>query len=324
LLCLLATALHAQSQLQRFEFTRPEMGSVFRISMYAASESEAKVASDAAFTRVEALNQICSDYLPDSELIQLCRAGEMKVSDDLLSVVERSQNLARLTDGAFDISVGHLTNLWRRSRRKAALPSDEQLHNALALTDWRSVTVDSEAKRITLKKPKMQLDLGGIAKGFAADAALQVLKLRGIHSAVVAASGDLAVGAAPPGERGWEVSIRTFEAPEETDKLIKLRLQHCGISTSGDLHQSIEIGGQRYSHIVDPKTGLGLTNRIACSVIASDATTSDGLATAMCVLGVEKGMKVLESQANIEARFAEFSAQGSLRTTTTPKLPTTN
>jgi thiamine biosynthesis lipoprotein len=194
----------------------------------------------------------------------------------------------------------------------------------LALTDWRSVTVDAEAKRITLKKPKMQLDLGGIAKGFAADAALKVLELRGIDSAVVAASGDLAVGAAPPGERGWDVSIRTFEAPEQTDKLIKLRLQHCGISTSGDLHQAIEINGQRYSHIIDPKTGLGLTNRIACSVIAPDATTSDGLATAMCVLGVERGTRVLKSKTEIEARFAEFDAEGKVRTTTTPKFPSTN
>ncbi len=318
LLCCIASALFAQNDLLRFEFSRPEMGTVFGITLYAESATKAKTASDAAFARVEALNKICSDYLPDSELIRLCQAGEAKVSDDLFEVVQRSQDIAEMCDGAFDISVGHLTNLWRRSKRKGTLPTEEQLSHAKALTDWRAIVLNTATKQIRLTRPKMQLDLGGIAKGFAADAALRVIEGQGIHRAVVAASGDMAFGDPPPGEPGWEVSLRTFDAPEATDKLFKLKLTRCGVSTSGDLHQSIEINGQRYSHIVDAKTGLGLTRRIACSVIAPDATTSDALATTLCVLGVEAGTELLATQKQIKARFAEPGENGAVKTTVTP------
>ena len=289
--------------LERYEFTQPAMGTLFRITCYADSQSQAQGAADAAFQRVQALNAICSDYLPDSELIRLCRAGEMVASTDLFRVIQRSQELAKATNGAFDITVGHYANLWRRAKRKGTLPSEDQLAKARELTGWQLVQLNARTQRIKLAKPGMQLDLGGIAKGYAADAALQVLKAKGIARAVVAASGDLAIGDAPPDSPGWEVKLRTFEAPEATDKLITLRLKNCGVSTSGDLHQFIEIGGQRYSHIIDPGTGLGLTTRRACSVIAPDCTTSDALATALCVLGPERANQLLKKMPDVQARW---------------------
>jgi len=303
--------------LERCEFSQPAMGTLFRITCYADSQAQAQGAAETAFQRVQALNAICSDYLPDSELIRLCRVGELVVSPDLLDVIQRSLDFAKVSNGAFDITVGHYANLWRRAKRKGTLPTPDKLAKAKALTGWQYVQLDPKTKRIILAKPGMQLDLGGIAKGYAADEALKVLKARGIASAVVAASGDLAIGDAPPGEQGWEVKLRTFEAPEATDKLTTLRLKNCGVSTSGDLHQFIEIGGQRYSHIIDPSTGLGLTERRACSVIAPDCTTSDALATALCVLGVDRGMALLRTQLQVQARMIEFGKEVS----TTPGWP---
>lgn len=322
LLCLAFAAVIARAEvaLQRFEFSQPEMGSVMRISLYAKDAASAKEASDAAFERVAHLNQVCSDYLPDSELIQLCRAGSMAASDDLFRVVAVSQDIAAKTDGAFDITCGHYTQLWRRMKRKAMLPDEAVLEKARAVTGWKLVTLEATTKRIVLTKSGMQLDLGGIAKGFAADEALHVLQQHGIARAVVAASGDMAVGDAPPGEAGWPISLRTFEAPEARDRLITLLLTHCGVSTSGDLHQAIEINGKRYSHIVDPATGLGLTARIACSVIASNATTSDALATAMCVLGVQRGLAVVPAFPGVRVRFATLDAER-VRITASPDFP---
>jgi len=309
LLLLLVACMAGQAwALERYEFTQPAMGTLFRITCYADSQAQAQGAADAAFQRVQALNAICSDYLPDSELIRLCRAGEMTASQDLLAVIQRSEELAKATDGAFDITVGHYANLWRRAKRKGVLPTSEHLTKAKLVTGWQQVRLDAKTRRITLAKPGMQLDLGGIAKGYAADAALQVLKTQGIACAVVAASGDLAIGDPPPNASGWEVKLRTFEAPEATDQLVTLRLKNCGVSTSGDLHQFIEIGGQRYSHIIDPSTGLGLTERRACSVIAPDCTTSDALATALCVLGTERGNELLKTMPGVQARWPRGGA----------------
>jgi thiamine biosynthesis lipoprotein len=321
LLLVIAGCLRAEPVLKRFSFQQAAMGTVFKIDLFAKDEATAASASAAAFERVEALNRICSDYLPDSELIRLCQAGSMKVSDDLFRILDISRTIAKQTGGAFDPTIGHLTNLWRRSKRKGILPTDAQLIKAKALTKWRYLMLDDKTKEVTLAMPGMQLDLGGIAKGFAADEALAVLKLHGITRAVVSASGDLAIGDPPPGEAGWEIGLRTFEAAESQDKQIKLRLANCGVSTSGDLHQWTEIDGVRYSHIIQPATGLGLTQRIACSVIAPNATTSDALATTMCVLGREKGGAVLPLFEKTSARFVDLDAEGKVRETKTPGFP---
>jgi len=197
--------------------------------------------------------------------------------------------------GRLSITCGRYSQLWRRMKRKGVLPDAGQLLQSTCRHGMETSHHQPDHAANRLGKPGMQLDLGGIAKGFAADEALRVLQQQGITRAVVAASGDMAIGDAPPGEIGWPITLRTFEAADGKDRLITVRLTHCGVSTSGDLHQSIEITGKHYSHIVDPGTGLGLTARIACSVIAPNATLSDALATAMCVLGVQRGLETLPS-----------------------------
>jgi thiamine biosynthesis lipoprotein len=137
----------------------------------------------------------------------------------------------------------------------------------------------------------MRLDLGGIAKGYAADAAIEVLRSHGIDRALVAASGDIAVAKAPPGKKGWSVEISGLN-----ERLKRpLLLEDAAVSTSGDTEQFIEVDGVRYSHIVSPWTGLGLTNRIQATIISRHATTTDALGTAVCVLGAKRGLKVVNS-----------------------------
>jgi thiamine biosynthesis lipoprotein len=294
--------------LERFDFSAPLMATTFRISLHADTKAEAEAAADAAFKRIAALNAVFSDYEPNSELMQLCNAGPnmpFKASDDLFTLISYSLEFARLTEGALDITCGNLTHLWRRTKRTHKLPPADRLQQALAATDWRAVQLDAKAHTITLLKPGMLLDLGGIAKGYAADAGLRVLREHGVTRALVMAGGDIAIGDPPPGEDAWEIKLRQFASPKPEEDLATVRLHNCGVSTSGDLYQFTEIEGTRYSHIVSPQTGMGLTERIACSVIAPDCMTSDALDTAICVMGKELGLKMAAQVKGVTVKFAK-------------------
>jgi thiamine biosynthesis lipoprotein len=268
---------------RRFSFERPLMGTRFSIICHGAEEAAAKDAADEAFAVGERVNAVASDYLPDSELMRLPAGGEaVAVSPLLAGLLDVSREMAERSDGAFDPTLGPLSRLWRESRRTGTLPDAGKLAEARAASGWQALEVDAKARTVRLMKPGMQLDLGGIAKGFAADRMFEVMKKRGFASTCIAAGGDLRLGDPPPGKTGWKVGLKTFD-PGKPEEVVEL--SNCAVSTSGDLHQFVEIGGKRYSHIVDPRTGLGLTERIAVSVIAPTATLSDALATACCVKG---------------------------------------
>lgn len=284
------------------------MATTFRIAVHAETQAQASAAADAAFKRIADLNAVCSDYEPNSELMQLCNTGPnkpFKASEDLFSIVSRALELSRLTEGAFDITCGNLSHLWRRTKRTHKLPPADRLQQALTSTDWHAVQLDAKSHTITLLKPGMLLDLGGIAKGYAADAGLRLLREHAITRALVMAGGDIAIGDPPPGTDAWEIKLRQFASANAEEDLTTVRLHNCAVSTSGDLYQYTEIDGTRYSHIVSPFTGLGLKERIACSVIAPDCTTSDALATAMCVLGRKRGEETAAKAKGVTTRFAQ-------------------
>jgi thiamine biosynthesis lipoprotein len=283
--------------LRRFEFSRPQMGVPFRIVLYASDTNTAHAAAEAAFARVSALNDKLSDYEYDSELSRLSRSSgsgtNVPVSPELWLVLSRAQDLAARTDGAFDVTVGPFVSLWRKARREKRLPDPERLAEARAAVGYRHLVLDPKHRTALLRQPFMRLDLGAIAKGYAADEALKTLRLRGVRRAMVAAAGDIAAGDPPPGKTGWRIAIAALDvtnAPPERHVLIR----NCGLSTSGDLFQHLEIDGVRYSHIVDPRTGLGLTDHSLITVIARDDITADSLDTAVSVLGPERGLKLVE------------------------------
>ncbi len=295
-LCAGAIASPAPHNLSRYEFKSPHMGTLFTITLCATNALIAEQAADAAFKRIAALEDTLSDYQADSELNLLCEkpvGKPVNVSEDLFDVLRLSREISKLSDGTFDVTMGPYVRLWRFARKRKVLPGAAELQSARAAVGYRKLKLDERAHTVTLLAPGMRLDVGGVAKGYSADEAMKVLNRYGISSALVAASGDIAVGEAPPGQPGWRVGITGVGA--NTNRVEHtLILQHAGISTSGDSEQFIEIDGKRYSHILDPKTGLGLTNRIQATVVAPDASHSDPLATAVCILGVTKGMRMIE------------------------------
>lgn len=283
--------------LRRYEFSRIEMAVDFRIVLYAERDDAAQQAADAAFERIARLNGIFSDYDAESELRKLCEtAGQgqsVAVSDDLWNVFEKAQHLAELSEGAFDITCGNVVRLWRRARRQREWPPENRLEEALRTTGRDLLRLDPRQRTAELMRPGMRLDLGGIAKGYATAAALEVLRRRGIGMAMIDAGGDLCLGDAPPGAAGWSVGVAP-RGPNGPPRWI-LSAERRAVATSGDMWQFVVIDGKRYSHIVDPRTGVGLTNRLHCTIVHPDGPTADALATAVSVLGKERGLKLIES-----------------------------
>jgi FAD:protein FMN transferase len=289
---------------QRFEFRQPHMGVPFRIVLYATNDAHARIAADAAFARIADLNAKLSDYDLESELSKLSRtSGQghfVAVSDDVWRVLETSQRWAKRTGGAFDITVGPVVNLWRHARRMQQLPRADRLSEMRARVGYTNLVLDPKNRSALLRVPEMRLDLGGIAKGFAADEALKTLREHGVVRALVAAAGDIRLGDPPPGVRGWKIELDSGDT-NATPKL--LLLSRAGVSTSGDAFQFLEIDGIRYSHIVDPRTGLGVTNSAIVAVIAPDGMAADALATAVSVLGPTEGLRLVKSTPRTAVRI---------------------
>lgn len=276
------------SATEKFTFHRPLMGTRFTVACFADDHATADRAANAAFAIAEKLNAVASDYLPTSELALLSThpvGRPIPLSLLLYDLLHHSRRLAKATNGVFDPTLGPLTRLWRTCRTQRRLPTPAELATARAASGWQYFTLNPDTRSVTLHRPNMAFDLGGIAKGFAADLMLDSLTAAGFPQSLIAAGGDVRLGAAPPGREGWRVALRTFD-PARSDEI--LVLSHAAVSTSGDLYQSIEIDGRSYSHILDPGTGLGLTHRLAASVVADEAKWSDPLATAACVLGAER------------------------------------
>lgn len=292
--------------LLRFEFEQAQMGLPFRILLYAESQAHADTAVRAAFARVAELNQVFSDYEDDSELTLLSRSSgsgrAMAVSEELWRLLDVAQTMSHRSDGAFDITVGPLVQVWRRARRQREMPSAEVIAEAKMRVGWQKLVLDPRGRTAKLLVPGMRLDLGSIAKGRALDEALRVLRGHGITRALVTGSGDMAIGDPPPGRAGWRIELAPLDTPAAPPTRF-LTLRNCGFATSGDLFQHVELGGKRYSHIVDPHTGLGMTDHSLAVVVALNCVTANSLSTTACVVGPTRGLALVNATPRASARI---------------------
>ena len=273
----------APAQEVRREFAELHMGVAVRIELYAPDDAAARQAARAAYARIAELEDIMSDYRPESEVRRLAeRPGSaVPVSEPLFTVLVRALQLARQSDGAFDPTVGPFVALWRRARRTGRLPTPVELDSAARRVGWRKVRADSAGRSIRLDTAGMRLDLGGIAKGYILDQALLVLGRHGVTRSLIQAGGDIVAGDPPPGLPGWRVDVPGAGPVVRTRAAA---LARAALSLSGDTEQFVIVDGVRYSHVVDPRTGVGLTSRRQAAVVAADGLTADGLSTALTVL----------------------------------------
>lgn len=265
----------------RYEFTELHMGMAVTIVLHANDEDAARQAARAGFDRIAELEDVLSDYRAGSEVRQLARRAEedpdawIPVSQDLFQVLTVALEVARASEGAFDPTLGPLVALWRQTRETGRLPNRATLDSARMRVGWQFLELDAAASAVRLARPGMQLDLGGVAKGFILGEALAVLEQAGAPNAMIQSGGDIVLGEAPPARPGWEIQVGGQIGT----------LSRTAVATSGTGEQFVEIDGVRYAHLLDPHTGLGLTVTRQVTVVGPDPATADALATAAVVLG---------------------------------------
>jgi FAD:protein FMN transferase len=300
---------------QRFEFRSIHMGTKFRIVLYATDHDSAKSAADTAFALADDLNSIFSDYNPDSELSQLTLNVEpgryVPVSEHMYQLLELAQAVADESNGAFDITLGPLTHIWRDFIRgnRTDLPTEEELEAARQRTGFRNLSLNPDSRSVALNMEGMVLDAGGIAKGYAAERMSEVLLTLGYKHTMIDAGGDIVLGSAPPGSEGWKMVIPVHDH-DGLNSYVSFSLKKTAITTSGDLFQYIEHDGLRYSHIIDPSTGIGLTRQTSATVIGVNGATVDAWATALAVLGGKAGIDLLSRHTGYQARVEVVDSVG--------------
>lgn len=257
------------------------MGTEARLAFYASDTVSALAAAESAFDRIAEIDRRLSDYRVDSEVASVAgaAAGEaVRVSDDFVLLLSRALAAAEITGGAFDPTAGAVVSLWREARRTNTLPAEAARRDALEHTGWRNVALDTAARTVRPARTGIRIDFGGIAKGYAADEAILVLARHGITRALIDFGGEIVAAEPPPGETGWRVLL-TDGMPGDT-----VLLAAGAISASGDSEQFVVIDGTRYSHVVDPRTGIGLTHGRSATVRAPAGWLADMLATAATVV----------------------------------------
>lgn len=296
----------------RFEFIEIHMASPFQIVLYSTDAAAARRASRAAFDRIEALNKALSDYDPDSEISRLSASagkGPVAVGPDLFDVLDRSKRISERSGGMFDATIAPVGRLWRRARRDRKLPDPALIAHARTLVGSDKMILDPSRRTVELKVPGMKLDVGGIAKGYAAQAALEVLRQQGIRRALVGGAGDIVAGDPPPGTDGWRVAIAPVD-PRLSYRPPTLLVKNAAVSTAGDAERFVEIDGRRYSHIVNPKTGMGHEDRASVTVVAPDGGTADALETTAYLLGPERGLKLVDDTPGCAALYQRVTPEG--------------
>ncbi len=325
LIFLIINSLSTYSQTKKYTFSQPKMGSPLNITLYSDDSIKANQIATEAYKIADSLNLIYSDYLENSELSLLSKKSGIneytKVSPALWDILNLSIKASKQSKGAYDITVGSIIKLWRKARREKVLPERDVLKNTLKSVGYQFIILDSTSHSVKLLQPNTQLDLGGIAKGYVAQVIVDFCKNKGVEKVLVDAGGDLAM-AAPPAPRGGATTsdlssivpplgvggLRIGITIPNSEELIPqyLILQNQAVATSGNMYQYVEIKEKRYSHIVNPYTGLGVTHQRNVTVIAPDGATADWLATACSVLSVKKALRLIKSMPNCELLMAEI------------------
>jgi thiamine biosynthesis lipoprotein len=295
-LVILMAVVFTSSQTNIFSDSRIAMDTVVTINVVSSSKSEANKAFQKAFEEMEKLGLLINFYSDKSEISMVNKNAGIKAvhaSPETLDLVKQAIHVAELTNGDFDPSIGAITALW--DFHKKIRPEDRDIRSKLQLVSYRDIKIDENRETIFLKKKGMMIDLGGIAKGYAADKVVAILTAGGIKAALVSVAGDIRAYGVKPDGTPWKIGIQDPRPLKPSfDILAALPLRDKAISTSGDYQRFFEIDGVRYHHIMDPRTGMPARGCESVTVIADKGVLTDSLATAVFVAGPQKGFELLK------------------------------
>jgi thiamine biosynthesis lipoprotein len=275
--------------------TESIMGTEVTITVVARTNAEGAAAIDAAMAEVRRFDQMMSLYKDESEITRVnLAAGKnpVKVSPEMIEVVEHASEISKLSGGAFDVTIGPLVVLWQMRLKEGKVPTDEEITNVRSRVNYKDIVIDKKASTLFLRKPNMIMDFGGVAKGYAADKAAEVLRKRGIENGIVALAGDIRVMGHRPDGSPWRIGV---QHPREADKtLMVLDLSDKSISTSGDYERFQIVNKKRYHHVIDPRTGKPSTGMESVTVVGDSGAIVDPLTTALFILGTDKGLPIVK------------------------------
>ncbi len=285
------------------------MGTFARIVAVAMDREKADKCIEAGFEQLEMVDNSMSDYKPESELGMVNREAferEVEVSDAVFEVLEKSVNYSKKSGGAFDVTVGPLVDLFRDAKEKGIKPTQEQISEVKKKIGFEKLELDKEKRTVRFLVDGMRIDLGGIAKGYAIDKAIDAMQKGGTIGGMVDVGGDIRCFGAPPNSRDtWLIGLQDPSVEKEdlaTNKyLLVLKLTDAAIATSGDYRRFVMVGAEKYSHIIRPSAGESAKELSSVTVISESGIDADALATAVSVLGAEKGLKLIEKEPNAEA-----------------------
>ncbi len=288
-----------------YEVTFPSMGTLVSLKTFGTHAKSVEAAFTATRDEIARLAFIFTDYDEESETRKLTeddRIGKwQEVSPELWELLKVCDEWHRLSDGAFDVSVGRLSVLWRSARSKNRIPTTEQINDALKYCGWKHVELNDSDKTVKIKLKGLRLDFGAVAKGYIIERAYKFLAARDYPVSLVRAGGDLRCGLAPPGREGWRIEIENVD--ETKSERSGYLIANAAISSSGDRYQFMEVDGKRLSHVIDPRTGVGVEGPMLVTVIAETSTQADAADTAICVMGHEAGMRVAKTLPDLKVRI---------------------
>ncbi len=288
---------------------RVVMGTFSRVVVIAHSERAARKCAEAAFDVQKRIEELMSYQREDSELSRINREAADKpvpVNPLTFEVLQKSVEFGKLSDGAFDVTVGPLMDLWKAAGEANEPPTEQAIAEARTKVGYEKLILDEKHMTVRFAVKGMRIDLGGIGKGYAVDKSIEAIKKRGAIGAMVDLGGNIRCFGQPPrGQEHWRVGLQDPNvSPDEIDNskiLLILALTDQSVATSGDYRRFVEVEGAKQSHIIDTGTGRGANKLVSDTIIAPDATTADALSTAVNVLGPEKGLALIERLPDIEA-----------------------
>lgn len=288
---------------------RTVMGTFARVVAVAEDSAKAKNCIDVAFAEFDKVDKLMSRYKKDSEISEINRDGfkrAVQVSKPTFEVLKRASEISELTEGAFDITVGVLSDLWQAAKDANSVPDEAALQQARSKVDYEKLILDVNDLSVRFAVEGMKLDTGGIAKGYAIDKAVEAMQACGVNGGMIDIGGDIrCFGSPPSGKETWLIALQNPEQTKSEDVteqyLSVLKIKDEAITTSGDYQRFFVIKGKRYSHIIDTKVGWSSNKVSSVTIIGKNAIDADALATAVSVMGIEKGLALIESIDNTEA-----------------------
>ncbi len=306
---LLSSSCHRQKD-RLFKETRTAMYTITTVTVVATAEASARDAIEAAFKELQRLEGMLNYYSKDSEISrinQMAGIAPVKVSKETIEIISKAIEAAVLTEGGFDITAGPLISLWDFKAKK--VPPVEEIKRALPKVGYRELIVDISKGKVFLRKKGMEINLGGIIKGYAAHRVTEVLKARGIKGGIVSVGGDIQTFGLRPDGKTWNVGIQEPRPKKDKEEVLgTIALTDSCISTSGDYERYFEHDGRRYHHILDPATGFPTEGIRAITVVATEGALCDALATGLFVLGVDRALQKM-AEKGIEGLIIDDKGQ---------------